>query len=316
VALASPVVRSRETRVGSRVVDAASRDLDDLLGELQTRDLGLTGDEARRRLAQYGPNAVASHRARLVAVLWRQVRSPLLGLLLAAAVASFFVGERGSAVIIGVIGVIVGLSVGLGLVNELRAEKAAEALHSQIRHLALVLRDGVPCEVDVLALVPGDVLELKLGDIVPADLRLLTVSGLECDEAVLTGESLPVAKDPDAVRVGTVLGELSCAALMGTVVHAGSGRGVVVATGAGTELGAIAAGLDTALMETEFQVGLRRFSLLLVYVAGTLTTSIFVLNVVLQRPVLDALLFSLAIAVGITRPPFAALIRAAYRRLA
>jgi Mg2+-importing ATPase len=297
VALASPVVRSRETRVGSRVVDAASRDLDDLLGELQTRDLGLTGDEARRRLAQYGPNAVASHRARLVAVLWRQVRSPLLGLLLAAAVASFFVGERGSAVIIGVI---VGLSVGLGLVNELRAEKAAEALHSQIRHLALVLRDGVPCEVDVLALVPGDVLELKLGDIVPADLRLLTVSGLECDEAVLTGESLPVAKDPDAVRVGTVLGELSCAALMGTVVHAGSGRGVVVATGAGTELGAIAAGLDTALMETEFQVGLRRFSLLLVYVAGTLTTSIFVLNVVLQRPVLDALLFSLAIAVGIT----------------
>ncbi|MCU1602426.1 MAG: magnesium-translocating P-type ATPase [Frankiales bacterium] len=296
MAVSSPE-RSGETRAGGPVVHAASRDLHDVLGDLDTRELGLTAVEARRRLVQYGPNAVASHRARLLTVLWRQVRSPLLGLLLAAAIASFFVGERGSAVIIGVI---VGLSVGLGLVNELRAEKAAEALHSQIRHLALVLREGVATEVDVLALVPGDVVDLKLGDIVPADLRLLAVSGLECDEAILTGESLPVAKETDPVAVGAGLGDLTCAALMGTVVHAGVGRGVVVATGAGTELGAIAAGLDTALMETEFQVGLRRFSLLLVYVAGALTTSIFVLNVVLQRPVLDALLFSLAIAVGIT----------------
>ena len=87
---------------------------------------------------------------------------------------------------------------------------------------------------------------------------------------------------------------------MGTVVHAGSGRGVVVATGARTEFGQIAAGLSTHPLETEFQVGLRQFSMLLVYVAGALTTSIFVINVALHRPVIDALLFSLAIAVGIT----------------
>jgi Mg2+-importing ATPase len=262
-----------------------------------TADAGLSGAEAKRRLAQWGPNAVSSHRARLLPVLWHQLRSPLLVLLLVAAVASYFTGERGDAVIIGVI---VGLSVGLGFVNEYRAEKAAEALHSQIRHQAVVIRDGRPVSIDVTALVPGDLVDLGLGDIVPADVRLLEATGLECEESVLTGESLPAEKDTSAVPRGTPLAELSGCALMGTVVRAGSGRGVVAATGARTEFGKIAAGLGAHPLDTEFQVGLRRFSLLLVYVAGALTTSIFVINVALHKPVIDALLFSLAIAVGIT----------------
>ena len=119
---------------------------------------GLTTAEVARRRAECGPNAVTSHRARFLPVLWHQLRSPLLGLLLAAAVASYFVGERSDAVIIGVI---VALSVGLGFVNEYRAEKAAEALHAQIRHEAPVIRDGRPVEVDVTALVPGDMVELQ-----------------------------------------------------------------------------------------------------------------------------------------------------------
>ncbi len=211
-----------------------------LPGERVMRGLGVGEDglpvaEAARRLARYGPNAVSTHRARLLPVLWHQLRSPLLGLLLVTAVASSFVGQRSDAVIIGVI---LALSVGLGLVNEYRAEKSAEALHSQIRHRALVVRDGQPVAVDVTALVPGDIVHLRLGDIVPADVRLL---------------------------------------------H-----------------GQIAAGLGTRQTGTQFQVGLRRFSMLLVYVAAALTASIFVCNVVLHRPILDALLFSLAIAVGIT----------------
>lgn len=260
-------------------------------------DAGLSSAEAARRLARCGPNAVSSHRARLLPVLWHQLRSPLLALLLAAAVASYFTGERSDAVIIGVI---VGLSVGLGFVNEYRAEKAAEALHSQIHHQAVVIRDGRPISIDVTALVPGDLVELRLGDIVPADIRLLEATGLECEESVLTGESLPAEKNTSAVPAGTPLAELSGCALMGTVVRAGSGRGVVAATGARTEFGKIAAGLGTHPLDTEFQVGLRRFSMLLVYVAGALTTSIFVINVALHKPVIDALLFSLAIAVGIT----------------
>ena len=280
------------------VVSAAASPAEDVSRALGvSADRGLSGDEAARRRAEYGPNAVASHKARVPAVLWHQLRSPLLGLLMAAAVVSFLVGERSDAVIIGVI---VAVSVGLGFVNEYRAEKAAEALHSQIHHETVVLRDGRPVEADVTALVPGDIVELRLGDIVPADIRLLAVTGLECDESILTGESLPVDKHPDPVPAGTPLAELAACALMGTVVHAGSGRGIVVSTGPRTEFGKIAAGLDTHPLDTAFQLGLRKFSMLLVYVAGALTTSIFVMNVVLHKPIIDALLFSLAIAVGIT----------------
>jgi P-type Mg2+ transporter len=269
-----------------------------LLHELgATADEGLSSEEVARRQARLGPNAVSSHRARLLPVLWHQLRSPLLGLLLSAAIASYFVGEHSGAVIIGVI---VALSVGLGFVNEYRAEKAAEALHSQISHQAVVIRDGQSTTVDVTTLVPGDLIELRLGAIVPADIRLFEVTGLECDESVLTGESLTVEKNTTAVPSGTPLAELAGCALMGTVVHAGSARGIVVATAARTEFGKIAAGLSTHQIDTGFQVGLRRFSMLLVYVAGALTTSIFVLNVVLHKPIIDALLFSLAIAVGIT----------------
>ncbi len=277
---------------------AAVRPVADVLAELDVRDgQGLTAAEAAVRLAASGPNAVVSHRVRAWSVLLRQMRSPLLGLLVAAAVASYAVGEQSGAVIIVVI---VGLSVGLGFVNEFRAEKAAEALHSGIHHHATVVRDGRTARVDVVTLVPGDLVELRLGDIVPADVRLVGVSGLECDESVLTGESLTVEKTTAATAPGTPLAELSGCALTGTIVHAGSGRGVVVATGARTEFGAIATGLDTHQVDTGFQIGLRRFSLLLVRVAAALTTAIFAINVVLHRPILDALLFSLAIAVGIT----------------
>ena len=218
-------------------------------------------------------------------------------MLLTAALASYFVGEKSDAVIIGVI---VALSVGLGFVNEYRAERAAEALHDQIHHETVVTRDGKPSTVDVADLVPGDLVDLRLGDIVPADIRLISVASLGCDESVLTGESLPVDKNTEPVPADTALAELTGCALMGTVVNAGSGRGVVVSTGSRTEFGKIAAGLSTHQLDTEFQVGLRKFSMLLVYVAGALTTSIFVLNVVLHKPIMDALLFSLAIAVGIT----------------
>jgi P-type Mg2+ transporter len=275
---------------------AGSLEAADVLARLGSTKEGLAEAEAARRLRAVGPNAMRSH--------WARAPGPGPAVALAAAHLAgrhrprvFFVGERSDALIIGVILL---ASVGLGFVNEYRAEKAAEALHSQVRHRCIVLRDGHPQSADVTQLVPGDVVDLQLGEVVPANLRLLAAAGLECEESVLTGESLPADKTPDPVPAGTPLAELSCCALMGTVVHAGSGTGVVVATGGRAEFGRIALGLGERQPETEFQIGLRKFSMLLVQVAGVLTTAIFVINVALHRPVLDALLFSLAIAVGIS----------------
>ena len=279
------------------VLEAGSCTADEVLSRLGVSTSGLSSDEVARRAARFGPNAVASHRARLLPVLVHQLRSALLGLLVAAATVSYFVGERADALIIGVI---ISASVTLGFVNEYRAERAAQALHSQFEHRTVVIRDGRPGSVDVKSLVPGDLVDVRLGDIVPADLRLLSVTDLECDESVLTGESLPVEKSTASVPAGAALAELTGCAFMGTVVHAGGGRGVVVAIAGATEFGATAVGLRTRAADTEFQLGLRRFSMLLAGVAGALTTGIFVINVALQRPVIDALLFSLAIAVGIT----------------
>ena len=161
-------------------------------------------------------------------MLIRQLRSALLLLLIAAAVVSAFVGQGTDAIIIGVI---IAASVGLGFVNEYRAERAAEALHSSIRHMVTVFRGGEPSSHEVTHLVPGDVVHLDVGSIVPADLRLLAASGLECDESILTGESVPAVKSPSPVAAGATLAELSSCLFMGTVVSQGSCDAVVVATG-------------------------------------------------------------------------------------
>ncbi|MFF4986058.1 magnesium-translocating P-type ATPase [Streptosporangium saharense] len=277
--------------------EAAALSVPEVLDRLGVTREGLSGGEAVRRLALHGPNAVRAHHARALRVLGRQLRNAVLILLAVTALAAFFLGDAADAVIIGVILV---ASVGLGFVNEYRAERAAQALHSQVRHTAVVLRDGLPAEVDVTALVPGDVVRLALGGIVPADLRLLDVNDLECDESVLTGESLPVGKSTDPVPSGTALAGLECCALMGTVVRAGRGGGVVVATGGRAEFGRIALGLGERQPETDFQAGLRRFSVLLLQVAIALTSLILVTNLLLHRPLIESLLFSLAIAVGIT----------------
>src|SRR5439155_16916804 len=179
------------------------------------------------RLATVGPNAILSHHARPFAVLARQFRSPLLGLLVATAAVSFFLGERSDALAIGAI---LGLSVILGFFNEYRAERAAEALHDELRYTTVVRRDGAWVSCVVTELVPGDLVRLSLGMVVPADLRISAATSLECDESVLTGESMPVDKSEEVPAGEAGAGELAPCAFMGTIVHAGSGEGMVVAT--------------------------------------------------------------------------------------
>jgi Mg2+-importing ATPase len=245
------------------VSEAAATSAAVVLERLHSTAEGLTSAEAARRLALIGPNAVRTHRARLLTILGRQLRSAVLILLGVTAFISFFLGQRTDTVVIAVILL---ASVGLGFVNKYRAERATEALHSKVTHVAVALRDGHPAEVDVTTLVPGDVVRVALGEVVPADLRLLESTGLECDESVLTGESQAAAKTGAPVPAGSALGDLTSSAFMGTVVRAGGGAGVVVATGARAEFGKIAAGLGDRQPETDFQVGLRHFSVLLLQV--------------------------------------------------
>jgi Mg2+-importing ATPase len=275
----------------------ATQPADEVLAALGSRPDGLRAEEVQERAERYGPNAVRTHHVTGWSVFLRQVRSPLLWLLLIAAAVSAGVGESLDAAIIGMI---VAASVGLGFVNEYRAERDAEALHSAIRHLVATTRDGAVTEVEVTHLVPGDIIHLRVGSIVPADARLLAATNLECDESILTGESLPTVKSPEPVPEGTEMAELSSVLFMGTVVHTGSADAVVVATGADTEFGRIALGLGERQPQTEFQHGLAAFSGLLARVAGVLSVAIFAINLVLGRPVIDAVLFSLAVAVGIT----------------
>jgi Mg2+-importing ATPase len=278
------------------LVAAAALLPDEVLARLRTSDSGLSATEAAQRLREIGPNVLSVHTVRAWAVLVSQLRNPLLLLLLAAAAVSGLTGDPTDAVIITVI---VALSVGLSFINEYRAELAVEALHASIHHESEVWRDGREARVPVTDLVPGDVVLLRIGALVPADVRLLEVNQLECDESVLTGESMPAEKTlaPTPGRSGL---DLPGCAFMGTIVHQGSARGVIVQTGTATAFGQIAAGLSERPTRTAFEAGLSSFSKFLFGVAVVLTMAIFIINVSLSRPLIEALLFSLAIAVGIT----------------
>jgi Mg2+-importing ATPase len=286
---AAKVVLTPE-RVASAPINEVAKWLNSSIG-------GLSSTEASQRLRTHGANAVRTHRVSAWAVLGRQLRSALLVLLAVTAGLSFFLGDSTQAIIIGVILV---ASVGLGFVNEYRAERTAAELHSSVRHAAVASRDGGFIKVDVTTLVPGDVIQLALGEVVPADVRLMDVSGLECNEGILTGESSAAEKWASPVQSGAALADSANLAFMGTIVSAGAGRGMVYATGPDAQFGRIAAGLGTRQPETAFQVGLRRFSYLLLWVALTLTSVILITNLLLNRPVVDSVLFALAIAVGIT----------------
>ena len=276
---------------------AATAALEEVLARLDSSTDGLSSTEAAARLQRYGPNALRTHRVNALAVLGRQLRSVVLGLLAATAVVSYFLGDTTQAIIIGVI---LAASIGLGFVNEYRAERATAALHSRVHHSAVVRRDGHFIKVDVTDLVPGDVIRLALGQTVPADVRLIEVTELECNEGILSGESSASEKSLQPVNPDAALADSVDLAFMGTIVSAGEGVGVVYASGVDAQFGRIAAGLGERQPETDFQAGLRRFSCLLLWVAMTLTVLILVTNLLLGRPVIDSVLFALAIAVGIT----------------
>ncbi len=272
----------------------AAASVEEVLARLDSSSAGLSSAEASARLVRSGPNAIRTHHVSAWAVLGRQLNNAVLMLLAGTAVLSYFLGDHTQALIILIILL---ASIGLGFFNEYRAEQAADALHSQMRHSAIVRRDGKFISIDVANLVPGDVIRLSLGEAVPADVRLMEATAFE---SILSGESMGSEKSPKPVAAGAALTDLTDVAFMGTIVGAGEAVGVVYATGKDAQFGRIAAGLGERQPETDFQVGLRKYSYLLLRVAIVLTVMILITNLLLHRSVIDSLLFALAIAVGIT----------------
>jgi Mg2+-importing ATPase len=260
---------------------------------------GLTSAEAALRLRRDGPNSLGSEGRRgPLAVLISQFASPLVLILVAASAISIAVGDRVEA---GIILAIVVMSALLGFVQEARSEAAVAALQARLALRASVVRDGKQQEILIHDVVVGDVVVLGAGDIVPADVRLLDANHLFIDESSLTGESAAALKtprpgnlDPDKDEDRAGLG------FFGTSVVSGTGRAVVTATGARTSYGVIAHRLAERAPETDFQHGVRAFGVLIGKVTLILVVGVFAINVALHRPLFDALLFSIALAVGLT----------------
>ena len=263
------------------------------------RSDGLTSVEAAARLKRDGPNALgAEGRRGPLAVLIGQFASPLVLILIAASAVSIVVGDRVEA---GIILAIVGMSALLGFVQEARSEAAVAALQARLAVRATVIRDGKQQDVPIHDVVVGDVVILGAGDIVPADARLLEANHLFSDESSLTGESAAALKNPLPGDLDpSKESDLAGLAFFGTSVVSGNGKAVVTATGARTSYGTIAHRLTERAPETDFQHGVRAFSLLIGRVTMILVVGVFAINVELKRPLFDALLFSIALAVGLT----------------
>lgn len=270
----------------------------DLLQQLKTAPEGLTSEEAQERYGHYRVNLLKPKRRRHdLTRLLSQFKSPIILILLFAVLLSFFLHEQIDALIILVIVIVSGL---LGFWQERGASRAVEKLLSVVQIKSEVLRDHQVKEISIEEIVPGDIILVKAGDVIPADCRLLESKDLFINEATLTGETYPVEKEAKELTPGALPSQQVNTLLMGTNVVSGTGQAVVVYTGKETEFGKISERLRLRPPETEFERGVRRFGYLLMEITLLLVIAIFAINVFLARPVLDSFLFSLALAIGLT----------------
>jgi len=269
-----------------------------LLVRLRGSRNGLQREDVEPRLKQYGSNVIkARQQTTAFGLFLNQFRSPLVLILIFAAVVSVVVGEWTDASI--VLAVVLGSTV-LGFVQEYRASAAIEKLRSQITIKSNVLRGGQPQVVPSEQIVPGDVVLLSAGSLIPADGVVLAANDFFVNQAVLTGETFPVEKDPGSVPSKAGLAERTNCVFMGTSVSSGTAQVLIVQTGKATVFGQIAQRLSLRPAETEFERGIHRFGNLLTRVILVMVVIVLAVNVFLDKPLIDSLLFSLALAVGLS----------------
>ncbi len=269
----------------------------DVLAALDSREAGLSGEEAGRRLATYGPNALPAdggHEA--LRILISQVRDPLIYVLIASTALAMATGKVLDGLVIG--GVVVVNAI-IGFIQEFRASKAIKALTAMVPSQATMLRDGRKQLVPTVELVPGDIVLVQSGDKVPADLRLLAARGLTIEEAALTGESVPVEKTVETVGADAVVGDRRGMAFSGTLVTGGTGKAVVVATGVHTELGRISRMLgETAGLETPLTRKLAVIAKWIAIAIVVVSLALFGLGLARGYPLGDAILAAVTLAVA------------------
>jgi len=271
---------------------------DQILSTLKTTKDGLQQDEAEQRLQQYGLNTISKQKkTTALSLLMKQFKSPLVIILIVASFISGIVGEWVDATI--VIAIVLGSTI-LGFVQEYSAGNAVEKLRSQVTVKSNVLRNTKPIILPSEQTVPGDVVLLSAGNLIPADCIVLEAKDFFVNQAILTGETFPVEKIPATVAANASLAERTNCVFMGTSVSSGTAKVLIVETGEATVFGQVAESLKLRPPETEFERGIRQFGNLLTYFMLVMVVIVLSVNVLLAKPVLDSLLFALALAVGLT----------------
>ena len=275
-----------------------SVDSANLYSELKSGPSGLAPEEAALRLQQFGQNSLAATKSSSAAhLLWHQFESPLVLILIFAALVSLVVREWTEATVILMI--VLGSTM-LGFYQEYRASEAVKRLREQLALKVDVIRGGKKITIDARDVVPGDVISLSAGDLIPADGIILEARDFLVTQAALTGESFPVEKTAHASAENATLAERKNTVFLGTSVRSGSSSVLIVKTGKSTEFGRIAEHLDDDEPETDFAQGMRKFGYLLTRVMMVIVVFVLTANLLLDRPVIDSLLFSVALAVGLT----------------
>jgi Mg2+-importing ATPase len=286
-------------RVSPALLRASETESPDVLRELETTVEGLSEEEAAARLRRYGPNVVGQEgKHTLLQLFVRAVVNPLVILLLVLAAVSFLTDDRAAGTVMLAM---VALGVSLRFVQEARADASAAKLKSMIRVTATVLRDGQPREVPLAELVPGDIIRLSAGDMIPADVRVLSCKDLFVIQASLTGESFPVEKfDAREPQNSAAPLEHTNICFLGTSVESGTATAAVVTTGLETYLGAMATAITGQRVETEFDRGVNHFTWLMIRFIMIMTPLVFVINWITKHDFKEAFFFSVAVAVGLT----------------
>lgn len=275
-----------------------SFEVDEMLGKLSSSLNGLSTTDVERVRDVYGANTLKGTKKQSDIILFlSQLKNPITIILLLASILSLFLGDKTDAMIIIVI---VLFSTLLGYWQERTAGKAVSQLLNLIQIKSMIMRDGQRVEIPTEEIVPGDIIFLEAGDIVPADSLLIEEDELFVDEAAFTGETFPVEKNTGVLPVNTVLSKRSNAVFMGSHVVSGIAKALVINTGISTEFGNISQTLKKKTPETAFEIGIRKFGYLLMQITLVMVIFLFGVNVLLNKPVLDSLLFTLAIAVGLT----------------